>query len=68
MDKGSIKISINRTTSDFVLIEYEDNGQWVNPTKEESFGLELIDSLTEQLNGTFKRETAEGTKYSFRFP
>ena len=68
MDEGNIKICINRTTSDFVLIEYEDNGEWVEPSKEESFGLELIDSLTEQLNGTFKREIVDGTKYSFRFP
>jgi two-component sensor histidine kinase len=68
LDEGKISISINKTTSDFVLIQFEDNGEWVEPSKNESFGLELIDSLTDQLNGTFKREISNGTKYSFRFP
>ena len=62
---GKIEIQF-RTVQDgrFELI-YSDNGSW-KERKEGSFGLQLIDIFTEQLDGEFKRETTEnGTTYRF---
>lgn len=50
-----------------VKVKYADNGKWVSAKKDNSLGIELIDSLTEQLTGTYVRTTEEGTHYSFKF-
>ena len=42
-----------------------DDGDWKTPEKSDSFGLELIDTLTQQLNGTFTRTSENGTTYEF---
>lgn len=58
-----IKIQIKPRNKYEITFIYEDNGQWVEPTEEaSSFGLELIDILTEQLDGKYTRE---GSKYTF---
>ena len=48
----------------FELI-YKDSGHWVEPDNEGSFGLELIETLTEQLDGKVERSYDNGTKYIF---
>ncbi|MCR9173689.1 MAG: sensor histidine kinase [bacterium] len=48
-----------------LLLNYWDDGKWLEPKKENGFGLELIDILTEQMEGTFTRE---GSRYSFEIP
>lgn len=45
---------------------YSDNGAWKENTKSGSnFGTELIDILTEQLNGSKTLDTSNGTNYHF---
>lgn len=67
MQKGKIDISITTQGKD-VLISYKDNGKWVKSEEEEqSFGIILIDTFTEQLDGKYELNTSNGTEYLFRF-
>lgn len=50
-----------------VVFEYRDNGVWKTATNQSSFGLDLIQSLTEQLNGTLTAKV-EPTHYRLVFP
>ena len=54
IDLAVIRIQIKPKNECEVCFSFENNGQWVKPKEEEigSFGLELIDVLTEQLGGT----------------
>lgn len=63
-ESAVIQIEIKPKNKYEIFFSYQDNGQWIEPKEEEvgSFGLELIDVLTEQLDGTYKRE---GSHYSF---
>ena len=67
VSKGVISIDITEKEGHFEL-KYADNGKWINKSKEENgFGLELIDILTEQLNGSKSIVTDEnGTFYTFK--
>lgn len=64
------KIIIHLATENNELhFEYQDNGQWVHKFDEEySFGLEMIDILTDQLDGIKSLDTSKNTKYRFSFP
>lgn len=64
--EGRIKIQISRINSSnrFQFI-YADSGVWKECTKPSSFGLELISTLTEQLEGEMERKIENGTVYSF---
>lgn len=64
---GAIRIKANQTGNKSIEFNYADNGEWIEPAHEDSFGLELIEALTEQLGGTVKRSTTGGTHYSFIF-
>lgn len=49
-----------------LFFEYLDNGIWLEPAEgASSFGLELIDILTEQMEGHYERK---GSLYSFTIP
>jgi len=49
-----------------VMIEYFDNGKWVE-RNESSFGLEIIDAMTQQMDGTkVRRSNEDGTYYIFQ--
>lgn len=67
IEKGIIDISI-QNEGDYFKMMYSDNGIWKDQNKDESsFGLELIQILTEQLNGTKSRDiTDKGTFYTFK--
>lgn len=65
--EGRIKILIDREKGKIIL-SYWDNGVWREKQKDTSFGLELIESLTEQMDGTYKRSTKQGTSYEFILP
>lgn len=65
--EGKIKIDIFRDKGKIVL-SYWDDGIWREKQKETSFGLELIESLTEQMDGVYKRSTNLGTSYEFILP
>jgi len=64
--EGEIKITIDGK-NDFFELKFSDSGRWKENKREDNgFGLELLDILTEQLNGTKKvSKTAEGTFYTF---
>jgi two-component sensor histidine kinase len=64
---GVIKIKIIKNEST-LEITYFDNGNWIESTNKKSFGLELIDTLTEQLDGKYKRDHSSGTLYNFEIP
>lgn len=66
-ESGKITIIVSDHNEYFEL-EYFDNGSWRNLQEDQSgFGLELIEMLTEQLNGEKKFTTnEEGTTYHFK--
>ena len=69
-EKGEVFIkAYNVENKDNVFIlEYKDNGSWKVPKGEKSFGLQLIDTFVEQLDGSFERNTSDkGTSYTFTF-
>lgn len=63
---GSIRIDINHVDGKLVF-HYQDNGEWQVPKVENTFGLELLETLTEQLDGEYRREINKGTHYYFEF-
>lgn len=55
-EKGAIVIRIKELGNNRLLLEFGDNGSWKSkPEDSEGFGLELIDLLTQQLEGTYER-------------
>jgi len=69
---GHINISLSQTGTDYVL-KVSDNGVGIPAVKldgsVDSLGLLLIESLTEQLNGSLDRDSHEnGTSYTIQFP
>lgn len=62
---GAIHISLRQHTPEKIVLEYADNGTWKSSDdKETSFGLELIELLTNQLEGNYLRT---GSAYRFEF-
>lgn len=55
----------NINIKDLFELTYKDNGTWTTPIKEGTFGLELIETLTEQLDGKVVRVSENGTTYRF---
>lgn len=66
--EGCLKLTINSVEDDWLEVTYADNGSWKNRTSTEaSFGLTLIETLTEQLEGSVDLRNGEsGTVYYFR--
>lgn len=55
-ENGLIAININKITNNEFELYYNDSGKWTENTNERvKFGLELIETLTEQLDGTMNR-------------
>lgn len=65
LNEGKIELSVGKMGED-VLISYSDNGNWVEPCNQISFGTELIETLCLQLNGDLHRCTENGTKYEIK--
>ena len=68
--KGEIKISLQRTTAEILLLEVADDGvgkQEENLNKGTGFGTQLIKLLMQQLDGEMKFQSKEGTSFSFEF-
>lgn len=63
---GKIKVDFY-SEGDVFKFDYCDDGEWIEPKREDSFGLEIIRILTEQLDGEFEREINEHTVYHFTF-
>lgn len=66
-DKGVIDVSFHHN-KDSIHLSYSDDGTWIEPAKEESFGLEIVRILTEQLDGKCERKTSDKTEFHFQFP
>jgi two-component sensor histidine kinase len=65
-EKGEIKINIEILNDNRFSVDYYDSGEWRDSEKSSSFGLELIDTFTEQLDGKKKRVVDDaGTHYFF---
>lgn len=64
---NKITVLFEKTDQDHFTLIYSDNGRWKEKKEDCSgFGLELIELLTEQLDGSFEREISdEGTQYRF---
>lgn len=62
---GEIKITVKQVKDDIFELHYFDNGKW-KEAAEDSFGLQLINIFTDQLEGSYSlKKTKEGTKYIF---
>jgi two-component sensor histidine kinase len=67
IDVPRIDLLLDWNAEKGVVFDYRDNGMWKTSTNQSSFGLDLIQSLTEQLNGTLIAEV-EPTHYRLTFP
>ncbi len=67
-DVGKITVEIKQFSDDDFIVNYSDNGTWITPKDNNpSFGLELVKSFTEQLDGEVKRTINDkGTTYTFK--
>lgn len=66
-ENPKITVNMNENIKNFVEFTFADNGTWKEARRENSFGLQLIDTLSEQLNGQFEVNKTNGTKYQFYF-
>ncbi len=67
VDKKQILISIKTFDNEFFVLSYKDTGVWKTTSKPSSFGLELIETFIDQLDGSLDREISEtGTKYTLK--
>lgn len=65
-EHGEISVNLKKINNDYFQLDYSDNGQWIKPNHS-SFGLELISSMTKQLEGSSEFSIDEtGTHYSFK--
>lgn len=63
---GTISIAIERKPEG-VHLRFSDNGQWKPGVKSTGFGTMIVQTLSEQLEGSFERSTTDGTHYHFQF-
>lgn len=61
---GCIEINISDKGNQLHLT-YHDNGVWIENKEKSNFGLSLIETFTEQLDGSYTRKTDNGTTYTF---
>jgi len=65
VSQPEIQVSVEEDNSD-IFIRYLDNGRW-KENAADTFGLQMISTFTDQLEGTVKRTSTElGTTYEFR--
>jgi len=66
-DDCLISILFMRYGNNQCKLTYKDSGTWKAPARKDSFGLDLIESLTDQLEGTMNLETFPDTCFVFIF-
>lgn len=66
-DDCSITISFTRYQTNKAKLLYKDSGTWKQPSRQGSFGLDLIDSLTNQLEGSMELKTYPETVFEIIF-
>ena len=69
--EGEIYISIHPTDTNQFFLTVRDNGVGfpadIDITKSKTLGLQLVDSLVDQLDGTMKLNQNAGTEYKITF-
>lgn len=64
---GEISLEIKNKDKAYFEMTYSDSGTWKNKSEDTSFGLQLIEVFTDQLEGSFEREIDKnGTHYIFQ--
>ncbi len=66
-DNCQININFEPFNDKQCRLVYSDSGSWKTPSRQGSFGLDLIESLTSQLEGSMKLETYPDTTFEFLF-
>lgn len=70
--KGNISIELAKEVNNRLSLVISDDGKGINPdtdySNSSSFGLEMIQTLLEQLNGSMKVENLNGSKFSISIP
>ena len=67
VDEGRISIEIKLDEEDCFSLDYFDSGKWKAKVKPTSFGMELIETFTEQLDGSLIRVSDDkGTLFKFK--
>ncbi|NOQ70461.1 MAG: tetratricopeptide repeat protein [Crocinitomix sp.] len=71
-EEGIIEVTLKENDNAETIMVIKDNGIGADLTidelKEDSLGMDLIFSLTEQLDGELSIDTADGFAYTFTFP
>lgn len=66
-----IKISFNKIDNNILLMEISDNGiglpEGIDVRKSQSLGLQLVDTLIDQLEGILEIDSSNGTAFKFKF-
>lgn len=64
-----IEVNFQKISDNKITLHYADNGTWKQPSAENNgFGMELIQLLTEQLDGRFERINSKSeTRFQFNF-
>lgn len=66
IENPAIKIDVRLFDENYFIMSYTDNGLWKNSIQK-GFGLELIETFVEQLDGEFNRKSdLNGTQYKFK--
>lgn len=69
--KGRINVELKTGSANKYQLIIQDNGVGINSSlnsnRKKSLGLEIVDALTEQINGTIETESVEGVKYLIKF-
>ncbi len=67
VENGKIDIDIQEEENEWLIIRYMDNGKWKKRENYASFGMTLIDTLVDQLDGKIERIFEEhATIYNIR--
>ncbi len=69
-NKGIINIFFTEKQNQYSLVVSDNGDGFINPTNvknNNTLGLELVNSLVEQLEGTLKTETKKGTTFTISF-
>jgi two-component sensor histidine kinase len=60
-----IHFSMKNTADDALIFAYSDNGVWVETTNKNTFGLELIEALIQQIEGKMEIIREPNTTFIF---
>ena len=64
---ASITLDFIQLNDSTFLLEYTDSGNWIEPLKKDTFGVELISVLVDQIDGELKFTNTPRTTYSIQF-